>query len=223
MIICQGNPGHWICGLKLKIFKYIFLLVIGSGATQLQADIFSHDYHRQSGVIDTPTPAAYSVCFNHSCTSIETRSLTEQQWKRVTAPLQTAAVSAEEERHAIAAAIAIMEQIVGPQTGTHQDLGRNLPGFGRSGQMDCIDESTNTNTYLTMLEATGLLKWHTRVNRSTRFGIFAGMPHTTAITMETGAGTRYSVDSWFFDNGLPPAVVELSAWKKGWNPGDTVE
>ena len=140
---------------------------------------------------------------------------------RVTAPLETPAVSAEEERHAIAAAIAVMEQIVGLQTGTHQDLGRNLPGFGRSGQMDCIDESSNTNTYLIMLEAAGLLKWHTRVQRSTRFGIFAGMPHTTAVIKETAAGTRYSVDSWFFDNGIPPAVVKLSAWKKGWNPGDT--
>ena len=49
------------------------------------------------------------------------------------------------------------------------------------------------------------------------------MPHTTAVIEDIGTGTRYAVDSWFFDNGIPPAIVELSAWKKGWGPGDSVE
>jgi hypothetical protein len=104
-----------------------------------------------------------------------------------------------------------------------QDLGRNLRGFGKTGQMDCIDESTNTTTYLYMLEQAGYLKWHTLVDRSTRFGIFIGMPHATAVIEDINTHTRYAVDSWFFDNGIPPAIIELSAWKKGRDPGDTLE
>jgi hypothetical protein len=148
-----------------------------------------------------------------------TRSLTRQEWQRVTAFLLPAAHSAAEERHAIARSIAMMESLVGSKTGTGLDKGGNLAGFGQPGQMDCIDESTNATTYLRMLETEGLLRFHTVVDRSTRFGLFVGMPHTTAVIRETGTRRRYAVDSWFFDNGQPPAIVELSEWKSGWRPG----
>jgi len=207
----------------LKIIKYILVIAILSGPAQLPAARFSHYDADTQEIISNPTPDVFSVCFDHSCHTVETHSITWQEWKQVTTPLETPGESAEKERHAIAAAIAIMEEIVGQRTGTYQDLGENLRGFGKTGQMDCIDESTNTNTYLYMLEQAGYLKWHKLLDRSTRFGIFAGMPHTTAVIEEINSHTRYAVDSWFFDNGKPPAIVELSAWKKGWDPGDTPE
>lgn len=146
--------------------------------------------------------------------------MTKQEWKKVTAPLVTPLLSAQQERHAIAATVALMEEITGEKTGTSRDLGRNLRGFGKTGQMDCIDESTNTTTYLSMLEQAGYLKWHKLAEPSTRFGIFVGMPHTTAVIEDINSKIRYAVDSWFFDNGKAPAIVELSAWRKGWNPDD---
>ena len=194
-----------------------------AGADRLQADVFSQDSYDEHEVIDTPSLAAFSVCFNHTCHSIETLSISAQEWSRVTSPLEIPGETAEEERAAIAQAIAIMEEIVGQQTGTYRDLGKNLRGFGKTGQMDCIDESTNTTTYLYMLEKAGYLKRHKLLDRSTRFGIFAGMPHTTAVIEDINTHTRYAVDSWFLDNGMPPAVVKLSSWKKGWDPGDSLE
>jgi hypothetical protein len=207
----------------LKTIKYALVIAILTGPAPLPAARSSHYDTDAQGIISNPTPAVFSVCFEHSCHTVETLSITWQEWKQVTAPLETPGKSAEKERHAIAAAIANMEEIVGQRTGTYRDLGENLPGFGKTGQMDCIDESTNTNTYLYMLEQAGHLKWHKLKDRSTRFGIFAGMPHTTAVIEEINSHTRYAVDSWFFDNGQPPAIVELSAWKKGWGPGDTPE
>ena len=207
----------------MKIVKYILAIAILAGPARLPAYSFSHDRYDEQEIIETPTLAGFSVCFDHSCHSVDTLSISEQEWRRITTPLQQPAGSAEEERGAIAVAIAIMEEIVGRRTGTYRDLGKNMRGLGRSGQMDCIDESTNSTTYLYMLEKAGYLKWHKLQERSTRFGIFAGMPHTTAVIEEIDTHTRYAVDSWFFDNGVPPAIIELSAWKKGWDPGDQPE
>ena len=191
--------------------------------TQLQADSFS-DYDADNPeIISKPTPDVFSVCFNHSCQTVETHSITRQEWQRFITPLETPGESAEQERDAVARAIAIMEEIVRPKIGPGQDLGRNLRGFGKTGQMDCIDESTNTTTYLYLLEQAGYLKWHRLVDSSTRFGIFVGMPHTTAVIEDIKTDTRYAVDSWFFDNGMPPAIIKLSAWERGWDPGDSLE
>jgi hypothetical protein len=205
------------------MIKHILVLATLFGPGCLWADEFSHDGSGYWDVISKPTPDVFSVCFNHSCQIVESHSITRQEWQRFVAPLETPGESAEKERDAVARAIAIMEEIVGPKIGREQDLGRNLRGFGKAGQMDCVDESTNTTTYLYMLEQAGYLKWHTLVDSSTRYGIFVGMPHTTAVIEDINTHTHYAVDSWFFDNGMPPAIIKLSAWKKGWDPGDTVE
>ena len=177
------------------------------------AEVFVRD-----DIISRPSVDRFSVCLNHSCKTVVTQALRREEWLRVSAPLQPAAPNAAAERHAIGRALAIMEQIVGNHTGTASDKGGNLRGFGLPGQMDCIDESTNASTYLYLFEHAGLLQHHTLDNRSTRFGLFVGMPHTTAVIRETATGRRYAVDSWFFDNGQPPAIVELAAWKAGWRP-----
>lgn len=170
--------------------------------------------------ITEPTPERYSVCFDHSCTSIVTDSLSQDEWRLATAALQTPVLSAGDERLAIARSIAVFEDIVGRHTGTYRDKGRNLPGFGQPGQLDCIDESTNTTTYLRLLERGGLLRHHRVLERSTRFGLFVGMPHTTAVIEETASGDRYAVDSWFLDNGQPPYIARLEVWKAGGAPDD---
>jgi hypothetical protein len=169
--------------------------------------------------ITMPTPERYSVCFNHSCTTIVTDSLSGTEWDLVSAPLNETVGSARDERRAIAAAIAMFEKIVGRHTDTTADKGRNLAGFGQPGQMDCIDESTNTMTYLRLLEQHGLFRYHEVMDTATRFGLFVGMPHTTAVIRDRESGMRYAVDSWFFDNGQPPYIVRLDDWRSGQNPG----
>jgi hypothetical protein len=116
-----------------------------------------------------------------------------------------------------------MEIIVGKQTGTDADRGGNWSGFGHTGQMDCIDESTNSMTYLRMLAKEGYLNHHSVLARATRFGFFAGAPHTTAVIQENDSKTRYAVDSWFYDNGELPAIITLSEWRAGWRPGKEAE
>lgn len=177
-------------------------------------------YFMPADKITEPTLERYSVCFDHSCASIVIDSLSQEEWGMATQPLRNPAATAAEERLAIARSIALFEDIVGRHTGTYRDMGRNLRGFGQPGQLDCIDESTNTTTYLRLLERGGLLRHHRVLDRSTRFGLFVGMPHTTAVIEETGTGERYAIDSWFADNGQPPYIARLELWKAGGEPGN---
>ena len=168
--------------------------------------------------ITDPEPGRFSVCYDHSCASVAMLSLTDAEWARASAPLAEQAGNAADERRAIATSIAQFEQLVGTYLGTTADRGGNLAGFGRPGQLDCIDESTNSTTYLHLLAQAGLLRHHTLQKPVTRFGLFVGMPHTTAVIRENDSGVRYAVDAWFFDNGQPPYITELAAWKSGVDP-----
>ena len=96
--------------------------------------------------ITQPVTARFSICYNHSCINVATDSISEEEWRRATAPFSRGANTAAEERAVIADSIAILEKITGMHLGTSVDKGGNLAGFGRPKQLDCIDESTNTNT-----------------------------------------------------------------------------
>jgi hypothetical protein len=167
-----------------------------------------------------PSPSTFGVCSNHGCNRVSHVSLTGKEWQRATQPLTESLTGPVGERRAIAESIARLEQVTGKYAGTANDKGENLRGFGEPGQMDCIDESTNTTTYLRMIEVAGFLQWHEVPGTRTRFGIRAGFPHTTAIIREKDTGALYAVDSWFHDNGEKPVIVEYRKWKSGWSPDD---
>lgn len=177
------------------------------------ADVFTND-----SVITDPDPTQFSICYDHGCASVITVSLNEQQWLWVSNLFRTPAENPEQERKHIAWAIALLEKIVGKLTGTDNDKGGDLEGLGQPGQMDCIDESTNTTTYLRIFNQAGLLKWHEVEDRVTRGWFITGWPHTTAIIRDIESNQRYAVDSWFLDNGEQPFVVPLDVWKNGWSP-----
>ena len=190
------------------------LLSLASLSSGLQAAA----HYLPADRITEPTPERFTVCFDHSCTTVVTDSLSRDEWDTAVQPLRKPAATAAAERVSIARTIAIFEDIVGRHTGTYRDKGGNLRGFGQTGQLDCIDESSNTTTYLRLLERGGLLRHHRVLERSTRFGLFVGMPHSTAVIEETASGDRYAVDSWFLDNGQPPYIARLEIWKAGGSP-----
>jgi hypothetical protein len=131
------------------------------------------------------------------------------------------AIDAAAERGQLRAAIAQMERYVGAMTGTSGDKGGTF-NFVRERQMDCIDESTNTWSYLLMFRRYGLMHRHEVADVATRGWVIFGWPHTTAVIRETATGARWAVDSWFFDNGEPPVVLPLEVWRRGWEPGDPI-
>lgn len=179
-----------------------------------------HERWQQShrNFIGFPSPQAFSVCHDLSCHSVTNLSLDDDEWARVKRLFSPKAAYAESERQQIQQAIAVLEQIVGSKTGTSHDLAKNQLIGSRQGQLDCIDEATNTTVYLRMLESEGLLQWHQTAPRTSRGLLIGRAPHNTATMIDTQSSVRYAVDAWYFDNGKPPAIVTLDSWKQGWRP-----
>ena len=178
------------------------------------SDIWDNHYRF---FIGQPNPALFSVCHSMSCYRISEVSLSKKDWSDIL-NLFNKTTNAHEERQAIQQAIANLETLIGKQIGSEKDLARNQIANNRFGQLDCVDEATNTSVYLRMLEKAGVLKWHTSASRTSR-GIFQGQaPHNTATIIDTQTHTRYAVDSWFYGNGEMPVIIHLDDWKAGWEP-----
>lgn len=168
-------------------------------------------------IISDPSPSHFSLCHDTSCVSITQLSLTVSQWNRVKNLFRPAAETPAGERENIRQAIALMEKITGAMAGTSNDLGENAGGAAE-GQMDCIDESTNTTTYISMFARDRLLIFHTVSDPETRGYFFSGWPHTTAVIKDITDNHLYAVDSWFLDNGKPPFIIPIETWLNGWRP-----
>jgi len=174
----------------------------------------------ESGFITRPEYTNFSICYGHTCRYFAVLALSGEEWHKIRSIFSPPAVSAEQEREQIRAAIAMLETLIGAMTGTSNDKAENFAGMGEEGQMDCVDEATNTSSYLTMLQTENLLKWHTVDYRTSRGISSLQVPHFTAVIHEKERGNYFAVDSWFLDNGKPPFIVPLPVWKKGWKPGD---
>jgi hypothetical protein len=126
-----------------------------------------------------------------------------------------------EERRAIAYAIADMETKVGNKLGIKDRPGMQWAAAGRPSQQDCVDEATNTTSYLLVLQANGLIKQHTVERTMSKDKLVKGMltlrpvkywPHFAAVLQEKATGQKWAVDSWLGANGDNPAVVKVEDW-----------
>jgi hypothetical protein len=174
--------------------------------------------------IRLPSPTNFPYCRNHTCETIKTLKFSDQQWAAITAPLSRPSADAAEERARIAVSVATYERKAAMKAGTTNDRGGTIVGFFRQGQLDCVDEASNTDTLLFMLDNQGLLRWHRRGPPRMRLVILSdGVPHVTATVIDLQNGDTYAVDSWFRDNGEPADVVPLGEWLDGWNPPEGEE
>ena len=169
--------------------------------------------------IPPPTAELFYSCRGYGCKYIEIIELTKNEWKQIDRPFLKKSKSAEDEREKIAQAIASFEEIVGEITGTHEDKTKTFKQTGPY-QQDCVDESTNTSIYLSVLFERGHIKFHEIAPPSSRVPIASPVswPHQTAIIIETETGDHYAVDSWFHDNGQEPEIIPHVEWKRGWKP-----
>lgn len=155
------------------------------------------------------------ICMDFGCKHKQTISLSETEWKSVANWLDQDAPDAKTERKYIKQAIGWMEVIVGRHTPTHRDVGGDLINDEKEavfpGQLDCIDESLNTTTYLTLFEQNGLLKFHKVLDRAYRRAIFD--QHWAGQIETLDGGERWVVDSWFQHNGYLPYLQLSKEWE----------
>ena len=165
-------------------------------------------------------PSRILVCHAYGCEERQEVSLTFEEWGNIVATFTPPPETAAAERARVAAAIGIMERLIGPKTGTAGDqAGSAVFTFDARGQMDCLDESTNTTRYLRLFAARGLLRFHAVGAIAYRGRLIDGVgPHNAATLQERGNGETFAVDSWFHANGQPAEVVPLGDWRRGWRP-----
>jgi len=159
-----------------------------------------------------------TICYNYGCSAKAQVSYSEAQL----APLQqlfAEASDAAAERAAISLAIGRMYAIAGEQTPVWRDKGGNYADGGADGRMDCIDHSTDTDKFLRLLRARGWIRFH-EVDGRIRRTLFVVAVHWGARIRELETQQVYVVDSWYFDNGHPAAIVPLGEWLGGWHPDD---
>ena len=165
------------------------------------------------------------MCHGGGCANVNRVSVAKAEWQQVINVFEPKPIDAEAERKCIAVAIGLMEKIVGAKTGTDTDRGGTFGNSSYPGQLDCNDESTNSTTYMKLMNQAGLIRFHEILDTRTRGFFLNGWPHTTAVIHEKQADQSndktYAVDSWFYDNGKPAIIIPLTLWQTGWEPTKT--
>jgi hypothetical protein len=170
--------------------------------------------------IELPAPKGETVhvCSAYGCRKKSRVRFTKIEMAQIAKVMKETAKddSPAEERRAVAYAIAWIERDVGEKIGTKADRpGMDFIASGDPTQQDCLDEATNTTSYLKLLANHGLLKHHTVAAPFAKENFLrgiAGWTHWTAVLKENETGTRWAVDSWIQANGVNPAIVEANKW-----------
>jgi hypothetical protein len=189
------------------------------------------DNDRES--VSRPLPAEYQIhpngsvtlriCFDWSCASKETMTFTASEMALVEQRMATCGRASLHDRlQQVRIGIWQMELLAQKyQPLLTNDRAINDFEVATRGRMDCVDNSSNTTTYLKILRDLGALPGWTvsapRVRK--RFDINA--VHWTAVIVDNDSGRRWSIDSWFRPNGHLPMVMPLRHWldeQKGWEP-----
>jgi len=165
--------------------------------------------------VTPPTPATVFVCHGFGCKYRAEVDLTPGDRAKLAQILAAGRASPAAERKAIAAAGAWFDRRVGPAAGTTNHVARAGASYMFDvHQFDCIDSSRNTTSLLLLLDQLNLLRHHDVDAPEARGFLIDGRgPHATAVLVEKGTGTKWSVDAWTVGYGQAPEVMPLDRWK----------
>jgi len=174
--------------------------------------------HYSTVEVPPPKGATVHVCSAYGCRKKSRVRFSEADIGEIAKLMKETAKddSAAEERRAVAYAIGWIERYVGEKIGTKADRpGMDFAASGDPTQQDCLDEATNTTSYLKFLANHDLIKHHTVAAPFAKENYLRGISgwtHWTAVLKENETGTRWAVDSWIQANGVNPAIVEADKW-----------
>ena len=172
----------------------------------------------------SPSVAALSICHGYGCRLRTLVRIEPHMQAEIARLYHPAPKTAAEERTRLARAIALFEIRIGVAVGTSRDryAATTFNKNNDPGQLDCIDETVNTTTYMRVLTSLGLMRFHgigTAAQRGSISGFaFNDFVTNTAVIVETKSGEAYAVDSYFFANGREPKIMPLADWRSNWRP-----
>jgi len=185
--------------LKRACFFMIFWLLACSPTMLLAAAPFS---------------AHFMVCHGYDCHYRTKVILTARDQEEIMAGFAQWGATAAGEREAISAAVVVFEKRTTAVIGVRDEARMAFGQARRKGQMDCVDESLNTDALLRALDEAGLLKFHHVGKRASRgFFLDGRYPHWTAVLIDDRR-VKWAVDSWYEPGGGAPDIMELAKWKK---------
>ena len=199
-----------------RLITAAVLCLSASGCTHERTG--SVDRHYADFHIREPHGNTVYVCHAYGCKKQTRFRFTDEDIATISKLMETTRKddSAAEERRAIAYAIGWMERRTGDVIGTKADRpGMDFMASGDPTQQDCVDEASNTTSYLLVLASNQLLRHHTVGTPFAKENLLhgvAGWPHWTAVIRDTATGQKWAVDSWIYANGENPAIVETEKW-----------
>jgi len=164
------------------------------------------------GAVAVGTPKTIQICHGYGCKFRSRLVLTASDGARFRSIMSAGSGSPKAERAALSRAVRYYEERTFAATG-FRDRPKTRLGKPERGQMDCIDESTNTRALLLYLAERGLLRHH-EVERNVSRGFFIDKryPHFTAVISDP-AGVEWVVDSWYKPMGGAPDIMPYEQWK----------
>ncbi len=165
--------------------------------------------------------AEIRICFNSSCARTETLTFSTNEMEWIAEQVKVCPADNLHNRlQRLRIAVWQMEVL----SQRHQpllgnDLAVNDQEFGVEGRTDCVDNATNTSTFLHLLSDLGVLPGWSISTPSIRKPFDFNNVHWTAVVTEIASGEKWVVDSWFRRHGHLPFVLPLDNWKDekaGW-------
>ncbi len=145
----RGYAKACVCGGVMRVCPVLILIggALGMSACA-QNPMNSNTTFLDRYAEQNPTTTSILECHGFSCSETSRASLSRDSWRRIAATFVPRAKDAQSERRQIAHAVALMQLLVGQQTGTavHQWTHRDkdiLPNLSDPTQLDCIDEAAN--------------------------------------------------------------------------------
>ena len=196
-------------GLRAGIAVAIVALAVAS-CSVIPASRFVERYSEPA-----PDPQNLVLCEGYACRFGAHVALSADEWAKIAATLQPAAPDAATERDHLARAVAKLDLIAAQHAGTAVEQRRDWINKGDPSQIDCVDHTVNTTTYLRLFERAGLLRWHRSGIAAHRGSVLAWDVANTATVVEIDTGRSYSIDTALGDPGVQPYVVPLEVWIEG--------
>ena len=197
-------------GLNILVVAGLILALSGCARSD---DISDNNLLTSFGRPD-PVPGNFFACYGYGCKYKARIALTEEEWRPVRAMFDPPPADASAERRQVAEAVAEIESLVGLRTGTSVHQRDSRFSYGDPTQLDCVDDSVNTWTYLTMLAHDGLLRYHGVAGLAHRGSLLTLDFSNTAVLVEKGDGEKFAIDPWLSDTGVPPPVIPLAVWRR---------
>lgn len=207
-------------GVLLACARSAFVRVHGLALTPLGGCVYEQEgppeAHFEQFAAKAPQANTVTVCHAYGCKAQTPFTFTGSDVAEIADVMARVRRddSAAQERRAVAYAVAWMERRVAPVVGTATDRpSMDFLGSGDPSQQDCVDEATNTTSYLMVLQQNGLLRHHLVERPFAKDSLLGGhWTHWAAVLRERESGARFAVDSSSGPNGDNPTVQAAASF-----------